>query len=273
METNSIQYKRIIGEEFENRKRKNASYSLRAFARDLEISPASLSLILNGKQGLSLMKAKDIAQRLGLNAAEETLFCTSVASAHAKSYIKRKEAKSNLESNDLKFTELSLEYFKIISDWEHFAILELTVLPEFKNDKKWIANRLGINADEVESVIKRLILLELLDLVDGKLIRAKGFFSTPSGIPNRSLKKYHHQVLSKAQIALDTQSVEERDFSSVVFTMDQADLDWAKTEMAKFRKALVEKLSAKKTKNRLYQVSMQIFALDQVKTQLKPKER
>lgn len=59
------------------RKLRNANYSLRAFARDLEISPAQLSLVLNSQQRLSAQNACKIALHLELSKAEFYRFVSS----------------------------------------------------------------------------------------------------------------------------------------------------------------------------------------------------
>ena len=70
----------IIKEEFSKRVTRNSSYSLRAFARDLGVSPASLSCFLNQKKGISEKKATDIAGRLDLNLSKKEQFIISVCS-------------------------------------------------------------------------------------------------------------------------------------------------------------------------------------------------
>jgi hypothetical protein len=47
-------YRAFLKSELEERMEKNSSYSLRAFARDLTVSPQMLSLVLNGKKTTSL---------------------------------------------------------------------------------------------------------------------------------------------------------------------------------------------------------------------------
>ena len=59
-------YQDILKAELEKRQRANARYSLRAFARDLGVSPSNLSEILQRKAGLSRIKAQEIAKKLNL---------------------------------------------------------------------------------------------------------------------------------------------------------------------------------------------------------------
>lgn len=60
------------------RKQKNASYSLRAFARDLHVSQSILSFIFNGKRKMTLNLAERICLHLALTQVEKQMFLESV---------------------------------------------------------------------------------------------------------------------------------------------------------------------------------------------------
>ena len=57
---------------------------------------------------------------------------------------------------------MDIEIFKIIGDWYHCAILELTYLSDFKAEPNWIAKKLGIGYLEAKLALERLISLGLL---------------------------------------------------------------------------------------------------------------
>ena len=61
----------FLQQEFFQRQRRNPRYSLRAFARDLELSPSTLSEILNGRHRPQAATIGKICQRLSLAPAEE----------------------------------------------------------------------------------------------------------------------------------------------------------------------------------------------------------
>ncbi|MGZ3699878.1 MAG: helix-turn-helix domain-containing protein, partial [Bdellovibrionota bacterium] len=63
----SRHYSELLNEAFAERKAKNPSYSLRAFARYLAISAAALSQVLSRKRDLSKRNALKVAERLGLS--------------------------------------------------------------------------------------------------------------------------------------------------------------------------------------------------------------
>lgn len=255
----------ILTEAYESRCARNAHYSLRAFARDLGISNASLCLILKQKQGLSIRAAERIAQRLGFNPAEKEYFCDLVQSHYARSESDRRIARIKLRKYDAAGTSLDLERFKAVSDWYHFAILELAEIPGFRLGPQSIARALGIPPKAAALAVERLKKLKLLaaDEQDGRLERSVGFVATPSGIPSATLKKHHTQLLEKAKAALYTQTVEERDFSAMQFAMSREDLGWAKEQIRAFRRTLMERLQQNPMRDRVYCLAIQLFGLQQ----------
>ena len=266
MALESLPYQSFLRDAYTDRSERNSAYSLRAFARDLGLSVASISRVMAGKQGLSSKAALRIAKRLELGTAEGALFCSLVESQHARAKTRREEARSSLRSPAHPVTELSLEYFRTISDWHHFAIMELTGVDAFRPDPKWIAKRLKIPVLKVRAAISRLLELELIEMtLDGSFKKTADFRATPSGIPSRALKQRHQQILRKAETAILEQPVSEREFSSVTLSLHTDDLDWAREEMKKFRRELATRLTSRSDKNRLYEFSMQLFALDQPK--------
>ncbi len=258
-----MSYQKILNEEFEMRLNRNSAYSLRAFARDLGISHSSLSRVLTGEQGLSAEKTALIAKKLNFSQQESTRFKSLVLAACARSPQAREWARLKLKETDTSEAQVSLEYFRAISDWWHFAIIELTQVKDFQSDPKWISERLQIPLADTKEAIARLLKLELMEISPtGKLLKNVEFRATPSGTPDRSIKMNHQQILKKAEAALFEQSAEERDFSNITFAMNTETLAWAQKELKKFRRALTRRLAADQNKDRLYSLAIQLFALD-----------
>lgn len=142
-----------LQEELVERTRRNPSFSARAFARQLEIEHSSLSQILSGKRTLTDKMCKRLAQKIALP-PDEMYGLMGVNSS------------SNKTTQLSKFTNLSVDHFKVIADWYHYAILELTHLPHFRGDPSWIAKSLGIKVYEVRAAVERLQRLEYLEITE-----------------------------------------------------------------------------------------------------------
>lgn len=251
-------YRQFLQNEWVARSGRNPSYSLSAYARDLGLSPSSLSRVLSGAQGLSLARARKIAKEIDLSESETEHFCAQVEAHHGRSQLTRKIAARTLRTQT-PVTGLDLDRFQLVSEWYSIATLEALQLTHAKFSAAWVASSLGITEQQAKESIQRLIQLKLIDSKTGK--KKSTYLATPNGIPSRALKNFHRQVLTKALNAIDEQSVQTRDLSAVTFPMNQEDLVWAKSELQAFRKKLTTRLSKTKKKNSLYLLSIQLFSL------------
>lgn len=247
---------------FSERCQKNPRYSLRAFARDLGISPPRLSHILNGKKGLSLESALKIAKSLSLTDEETKFFCTSVEAKHSRSKLVREKAEQKFKEIQSQYKDLNVEHFKIISDWYHFAIMELTLVEDFKSDSKWIAKTLNISELQVKDAIERLLKMDMIEIDMNSNLRITGnFFADPKGVPSQGLRHFHKQLLEKATQSLEFQTLDQRDVSSIVVAIDENDIPWVKQEIKNFRTRLDKKLSSARKKTKVYNLGIQFFGL------------
>ncbi|MGZ3694297.1 MAG: TIGR02147 family protein [Bdellovibrionota bacterium] len=268
MSTTGLHYQSFLTSEFARRKRRNSGYSLRAFARDLEIPAPKLSQILSGRCGLSGNRATTLALRLGLSEKDAELFVLCVETQHSRSAVAKaraKQALAQLTVND-EFENLDLDRFSIIRDWFHFAILELTEVKDFSPEIEWISKRLGIGIAECSAAVQRLMDFGLLqeDAVKG-LKQSHADLATPSGIPSRELRDHHSQVLRKAEAALEEVPVAERDISEITMAIDSRKLKEASAWIKDFRRKFCRDLQESAEKDRVYCLAIQFFPFDQKK--------
>src|SRR5690242_10123333 len=92
-------YRSFLKDELERRMGINAGYSLRAFARDLKMSPQNLSSLLKGKKGISAEAAATMADRLEMNPQEASYFLDLVSLAHARNPQARKIAEFRVQQH------------------------------------------------------------------------------------------------------------------------------------------------------------------------------
>ncbi|MFY7929389.1 MAG: TIGR02147 family protein [Oligoflexus sp.] len=266
MEQSAQDYRHILQKELTTRCEQNPRYSLRAFARDLKLSPSRLSEILNQKQGLSRPAAQKIASILGYDERESLYFCDLVSIRHARSVKEREEAQVRLlktdyeKEQDSRF-QLQLDAFKIISDWYHLGILELMKCKDFRHDPKWIARRLGIPVIQVELAIERLMRVGLLKFQAGEYVAVQEDGWVPGGVPSASIRKFHKQVLEKAIQAMAVQPVQERFFATHFLTIDRSDLPEAFEAIKDFQRRFCVQFQKDEPKELLYCISMQLFKM------------
>jgi len=260
-----LSFREILLREFDTRKKKNGSYSLRAFARDLEIPAPKLSLALRGKKGFSHERAKRITEKLLLGEEESELFIELVRAEHARSHMERSQAREKVKSLRTvnAYSTIELERFRIISDWYHFAILELSDLNHFNPEPKWIAEKLDISLEEAKDAIQRLFDFGfVVKTVDGKWKRTENHLATSNGIPSSEIREYHRQIIGKAQESIEKTTFNRRDLSAMTMSIDEKNYQKATQLIKKFRRDLTKIMQDSSARNRVYCLSIQFFPLD-----------
>lgn len=248
-----------LQKELQRRCQVNPRYSLRAFARALEINPSHLSKILNGQIGISEDKFEHFITVLKLPN-------TIVQHLKRRDFFLREIEKQGqwMErvEKQVEFLNLSLDQFRVMADWYHYAILELTRLADFQSDVSWIQARLGLSGTETQEAVDRLFRLNMLvKSDDGKWKDNSDHVSngTPSGTADarRDLQK---QILNLALGALDDIPVEERLQSSMTMAVSKNQIEKAKQGIVTFQRAFATLLQEEsEKKDSVYKLSISFF--------------
>lgn len=258
-------YRDFLEREFASRLRRNPGYSLRAFARDIGLPASRLSEVLRGQRNLSPETGARVAKGLKLSGAECETFLQLVGLHQKRSAWAKRQAEEQLKRASCagEYGELSLERFKIISDWHHFAILELSEIEGFESSPAWIAGRLGIPTAKAKEAIERLLDFGLLErLPNGEIRQTKANLATPSGVPSREIREHHSQILMKAEEALQELPVEEREFSAITLAFHSEQMPEIRQELKKMRRRLGQKIQEQPGKDRVYCLAIQFFPVD-----------
>jgi len=237
-------YRETLREELASRCRINPRYSLRAFARDVGLAPSRLSEIFSGKQGLSREAALRVAARLGYTPEEAAVFGDQVESLHARGRMARESARERVERHlsEREMLRLRNETFHLISDWYYLAILELLTTEGFESDPVWLAKALGIGVTEVSLALDRLERFGFIDRKGPRWVVVEQKSSAPGGVPSESIRKFHHQMISKAADAVWLQPIDQRELSSVVIAIDSRRLPLARKLIGEFWREFCTKM-------------------------------
>jgi transcriptional regulator with XRE-family HTH domain len=133
----------------------NPRYSLRAFAQRLGIDHSTLSQILRGKRRVTTRTIERVGRSLRITADRIAGF-VAFEQEHPPVAL-------TVPTRD-QAVRLARDLVELLTQWVHFAILELTSLEAFRPDSRWIAQVLGVTADEVNIAIARLVRYRLLDM-------------------------------------------------------------------------------------------------------------
>ncbi len=247
-------------EAFNDARSRNPHVSLRAFARRLAVSPAALSEILRGKRRISMNRAKELIERMGLDPQESDRILDLFASesrGHAK--------KTNVTNSDIKALQTVTDQYNIASEWYHYAIVALAQTADFDGRIEQIAKRLAISEKIAQQAVDRLIRIGILLSSDGRLIvkpelkRIDG--AIPPAIINSALRKSQTQNLDLARVALDQDDIQNHEFDSLTIAMSPEHLPEARHKIKEFFHKFEESLEHQNKKSEVFKLNLQLIQL------------
>ena len=239
----------FLRKQYLERKRRNAHYSLRSFARQLEISSGRLSEFLQGKRPVTQAMAEKLADSLGLNLRDRKKFVEGESTARA--------------AGAAPYTPLRADEFSIISDPTHFYLLSLLELSAANPTLEWMAARLGVSSLEVRDCLDRLVRLGLLSRDGEQYLVINSQVTTTHDIPSSALRNSHRKSLEQAIESLQTVPVDLRDISSITMAVDISQLEEAKKLARKFRREMAELLE-RGNKTEVYNLNIQLVPVTRV---------
>ncbi len=244
----SEEFRHFLLSQYETACRKNSSFSLRAYALKLGIDSSTLSRLMKGDRKFTLEMFQTLSKKMGMPSFEKQNFLqekTASASSHTS------------------YQKISLDIFSAISDWYHFALIELVRTKNFRADAKWIAQRLGIPVNVAHSAIERLERLGwIVKSSKGKWIERAG--NTTHADPEdraEGHRKLQKQLSEKSLEALDKFSLDERDQSSMIVAVNPKRLEEVRKRVDTFRRELTDYLEKDKDRDSVYTLLISFFPL------------
>jgi uncharacterized protein (TIGR02147 family) len=267
METTNVSVSRFLKTRLEKLQEKNKSYSMRAFAAKIGLSPGGLTQILSGKKKLSAERAHLIADHLQLSKEQKKVFLLSVEFEQAKSEDRKAEVLEGLRSLRTReapaFFDLSVEQFRLISEWHGLAAFECLSTYGKKFSARDLARHFGITFVEASLVLDRLQRLELIEEdKKGGWKRVRDRLFVTSVIPNDSLRKHYLSVTEKSIASYREQSPQEKVCGTEVFAFDVTQLEEVRKMTDEYLNNLQAlAVSGKKPKD-TYQAIVNVFRLN-----------
>lgn len=243
-----------------------SNYSLRRWSEDLGFkNPGHLSNVLNGKYKVTKKFINRVSGYLDLN-VQEYLYFEAMSDLHYADCIEDKELQIKKIETLTKRSpkeKFDIDAFRLIKEWYHVPIMEMTRLKSFKLDYKQIAKRLGnqVSTQAVELAVDRLIRVGLLAYnKTGQLKRTSKDFQVGYEIPSEAIQYCHKQILQNAISKIDTLIPSRRDFSSMQITINENNLGKLKSHIREFQQKIMN-LAEDESADYLYQINLQAFNL------------
>jgi uncharacterized protein (TIGR02147 family) len=239
-----------LQDEYLKRTQRNGQYSLRAFALALGVGSSDLSKIMRGARRVTPGMIQRLAVPLGLSKAQVKYFVAN---------------ESGEKPAATQFSDVGTDTFRVISDWYHFAILELMKLPTFEPSPHWLAKQLSISVIEARLAVERLERVGFLQRLPDRWIDCVGpTMALSSYRTTTARKKLQKQILAQAAAAIDNVEFHEREQSSVIMAISSSKMAQAKEIVSRFRKEMIDLLAAKDSeKDQLAILTISLFPVTQ----------
>ncbi|MGE0172503.1 MAG: TIGR02147 family protein [Oligoflexales bacterium] len=250
--------KELLKSAFEKKQKRNPRYSLRALSRDSGVDVGIISKALSGKYCPAPETANKLGRALELSEEEGRILLRAVR--EAKTVREIPQVHASVETCFPK--ELDLSLFEVISKPHHYALLELTLVNDFRSDVAWIAKRLGITKLETEYAIRRLTQLGLLENRGGKFAKVDKSLTTKDKTKTTAAHRAHQRTLLKvAQEALELVPIEQRSNTGMTMAIDPSKIPAAKQLILEFNRKMCELLETG-SREKVYQLSISLFPLE-----------
>lgn len=216
-----------LREELQLRQSRRPQYSMRAFARDLEMSPSFLCEFLAGRQGLSKERVQWIAKKLNFSADQCEHFWNLVEAKFGRTAEVKKAADFRvLQKTKNELNHLSLERFHLIADWYHFPLLEIIGLQNEDYTHKELAEILAIPEASVTEALSRMKAIGLMTEEVSEFGTVKYSIKSEYTMvgdegESRAIQIAHHQLLNVQAKFVETKPLDERENMAVTFRLTQ----------------------------------------------------
>lgn len=263
-------YREFLRDRYKSLKRENArAFSFRLFSKRCGFnSPNFLKLVMDGKRNLSEDSAERFARGFKFSRDEMNFFKSLVRFNQATvQEDKEKLAKQLFRSGRFKKARpISAAQFDYYNKWYFVPIREMVSSKSFKEDPKWIANKLKpqIEPSEAEHAIKSLLQLGLLKRDSlGKLVQADAVLDTGDEVTAASVATFHREMLRKASESIDLFDRTEREISCVTIAISKENSVRIKNLIQNFRKQILQIADEQQDAEKICQIGLQLFPLSE----------
>jgi uncharacterized protein (TIGR02147 family) len=241
-------FRTTLIQEFQTRQTKNPRYSLRSFARSLQTSPATLSLILRGAEQWNL------SSKLALNILE-----LAKVPETTKNWIQKKMGES-VEANR---STLSESHYDLLTGWLNSVVYTFLELPAEQRTVEAIAKKTKIPTKVIQGTLDLLLERGLVAMDEqGQYLQKTPDLNAGDGLPNKKIRAHHLDSLQLAELALDKIEAGNRDFTTQTFVGRMETLAQVKKEIRDFHGRVAAIMDEGDQNDQVFRMTVALFPFD-----------
>lgn len=258
-------YRDYLADDFAERQKRNPTFSLRSWARMLDINPATLTRVLKKTRHISPALALRFASGCHLTKKAIEYFEMLVSLNQAKTLEERAYFYEKLighKKGDIK--KISADKYEFYSKWYYTAIREVLQLRSFKGNFEELASCLtpAIKVAEAKSAISLLVRLGLVAQNEiGEYVVCEPLITTGNTTNAIAIDGFQVEMMDRARDALDKVPIHERNFSTLTLSVSDVQYKAIVEELAEFRRKVLEMAKATERGGRVYQFNFHVFPL------------
>ncbi len=254
---------KVLSNDFNRRKLRRKTFSIRAYAQFLGLSPSTVHSLMSQKILGSPRLIGRIGKKIGLSDNEQRYFVCLSKMKISRDPKKRAEISREARMLDTRFNMLSEEEFALISKWYNYPVMELIKLKDASVDPVWIGRKLGITPREAEIALSTFQKLGVIEISEsGQVIVNRDYIEIPSGVAFEPVRELHQTIIAKAKDAVTTQPKGTRSFSTTVVRFRKSDVEQVHEFVSKVRRDFCERFESGTGHDAVYSLNMNFFRLD-----------
>lgn len=262
-----LDYRRLLADYYRTKKAERRGFSYRAFARRAGVaSPNHLKRVIDGERNLSDRSAEQYSRAMGLSGEPADYFTALVRFNQADSRRERQIAYERIRSfrGYRQAQRIDARYADYHAHWYIPAVREMVLVPGFRAEPRWIAERMTppITVTEAKGALDVLFGLSMIvEDTDGTVRQTDPVVSTGEQTAGLHITRYHQEMLDKAKDAIDEVPAAERYVASLTFAVRADGFARLQQRLARFRQELIAELAEEQDASQVLQLGVQLFPL------------
>ena len=262
-------YREALKAKLNERMKANSRYSMRAFARDVDLSPSYLSQVLNGTRGLTAKKAPEVFKRLAFSTMDIRLFELEMKKEHSRAEKTKSTIQKQIDTTVQSHTAVSIspERFEMMSGWFSMVLLQLFGLkdaPVQSREKflRFSAQKLQVPVQTIKDTIAVFLELGLVQETGKGYEALHSTVWTNSQVPSEAIRTFHRQMIEQALASIELQTMDERSLRSLQVAILKSDIPKISDEVIRFSNMILRKYGKTEADaETIYGVNFQVFRL------------